>query len=85
MRTVVIYETFTDPIIFLVIEGDVTRFDGLYINAVDNDEALQDEFCNLLYDELSGEETTLLKNAREKFPVEEVLLGASVIVAGFLP
>jgi hypothetical protein len=85
MRTVVIYETFTDPIIFLVIEGDVTRFDGLYINAVGNDEALQDEFCYMLYDELSGAETKLLKDARKTFPIDEVKNGASVIVAGFLP
>jgi len=84
-NTVIIYETFTDPIKFLVVGGDATRFDGMYINSVDNDEALQDEFCNLLYDELSGEPTTLLKNARDKFPVEEVKAGAKVIVAGFLP
>lgn len=85
MNTVIIYETFTDRIKFIVVAGDATRFDGMYVNSVGNDEALEDEFCSMLYDELSGEPTALLKNARDKFPVDEVKGGATVIVAGFLP
>ena len=85
MNTVIIYEQFIDPIKFLVVAGDASRFDGMFVNSVGNDRELQDEFCNMLYDEISGEPTVLLKNARDKFPVEEVKNGAIVIVAGFLP
>lgn len=84
-NTVIIYETFIDPIVFLVVAGDATRFDKMFVNAVGNDEALQDEFCNMLYDQVSGEPTAILKNARTEFPVDEVKNGAKVIVAGFLP
>lgn len=85
MRTVIIYDQCDTAIKFIVVAGDATRFDGMYVNSVGNDEALQDEFCNMLYDELSGEPTVLLQNARDKFPVDEVRAGAAVIVAGFLP
>lgn len=85
LQTVIIYETFTDPITFLVVAGDASRFDGLLVNSVDSDEDLQNEFVNMLYDEIDGEPTTILKNARAKFPIEEVKNGAIVIVAGFIP
>jgi len=85
LQTVIIYESFVDPIKFLVVGGDASRFDGMYVNTVDNDQELQDEFCNMLYDEIDGQPTTILKNAREKFPVDLVKNGAIVIVAGFLP
>lgn len=85
MKTVIIYETFTDPIKFLVAEGDLSRFDKLMINACDNDMTLQDEFCNLLYDSETGQNTDFLNSAQDEFPVQAVKDGAIVIVAGFLP
>lgn len=85
MQTVIIYETFTDPIQFIVAEGDLSRFDKFMINAYDNDQSLQDELCNLLYDSVTGQNTPLLDSAQDEFPYNAVLAGAKVIVAGFLP
>ncbi len=48
-------------------------------------EDLMTEFCDMLYDPVTGDSTELLKNGLSKFPVEEVKNGAIVIVAGFLP
>lgn len=85
MKTVIIYEQFIDPIVFIVVDGDYTRLDGVMVNSVDSDRVLQDELCDMLYDPVSGDPTELYKNALKKFPTEEVKNGAAVIVAGFLP
>ncbi len=85
MKTVIIYNTGIDPLKFIVAEGDLSRFDGMMINAYGNDEALQDELVGLMYDPVSGENTALLDSAVDVFPVQAVKDGAIVIVAGFLP
>jgi hypothetical protein len=85
MKTVIIYNTVIDPLKFIVAEGDLSRFDGMMINACGNDEKLQDELVDLLYDPVTGQNTDLLNSAVSTFPVQAVRDGAIVIVAGFLP
>ena len=84
-KTVIIYETFTDPIVFIVVDGDVSHLDKVFVNNMTCERKLQDELCDMLYDVVSGDSTPLLNSAVQVFPVEEVKNGAKVITAGFLP
>ena len=85
MKTVIIYETFTDPIKFIVADGDLSRFDKLMINSTDDSQALQDELTNMLYDPVTGDNTAMLNSAQDDFPLQAVKDGAIVIVCGFIP
>lgn len=84
-QTVIIYNTIIDPLKFIVADGDLSRFNNLMINACGNDEALQDELVNLMYNPATGQNSELLNSATDEFPVQAVKDGAIVIVAGFLP
>lgn len=84
-KTVIIYDQLMEnPISFIVMDGDLRRFDKVYINQYSEDAGknkLQDELCVLLY----GEDGESVFKAVHKFPVKEVVAGAHVIVAGFIP
>lgn len=91
MKTVIIYDQCEANLIFFVVEEDVSHLDGVYINQwIESDkkaerkkrEALQDLLSKLVYDETSGK---MLLEPLKKFPTKEVVAGAKVIVAGFLP
>lgn len=84
-RTVLIYNMYDLGLKFYVVDGDWSRFEGVYINEFSNDkdrQNLQSEFCDLMYDRESGEDHF---TALDKFPVEAVREGASVVITGFLP
>lgn len=49
-RTAIIFERFTEPLILLVIKGDLSRFDGVTINGCEN-EKLEEELAGIIYDE----------------------------------
>lgn len=79
MKTVLIYDNVgMCPIEFAVLDGDYSHLNGIYINAADADEKLQDELDKLVYDDHA-----LL--FLSEFPAQAVKDGAIVIVAGFLP
>lgn len=90
MKTVLIYDQLDADLKFFVLDGDYTKFKGVYINQCSTGnkreqkaaEKKQDELTNLLYDQNTGE---LLLPFLGEFPTEEVRNGAAVIVAGFLP
>ena len=84
-KTVIIYETFTDPLVFILADGDLSHLNRVFVNNITCARELQDELCDLLYDTVTGEGTPLLNSAVQVFPVEEVKNGAKVITAGFLP
>jgi hypothetical protein len=75
MKTVIIYDQKTEPLAFIVAAGDLTKFDGVYINEYTNEEekeALQDKLSSFLYD-CNGK---LLQKLLVKFPTQEVIDGA---------
>ncbi len=88
-KTVMIYDQQTEPLSFFVVDGDYRKFDGVYINTYqDCDTAkgrkadqLQTELSDFLYDQ-DGKKKLAAMN---KFPTQEVVDGADVIVIGFLP
>lgn len=84
-KTVIIYETFIEPLSFIVADGDLSHLDKVFINNMYSSLELQDELSDLLYDNETGDSTPLLNSAVKDFPVEEVKNGAKVITAGFLP
>jgi hypothetical protein len=83
MKTIIIYETFTDPIKFYVIDGDYSHLNGVYSNG-DAEETAQDELNNLVFNE-----DWTYKPAYNDFPQhvfeEHNACAVSVIVCGFLP
>lgn len=83
MKTVIIYNQFTELLSFIVLEGDHERLDGVVINSCEVYQHLQDELYALLYNEQG--EFTQAASTFDKFPTEEVKNGAKVIVCGFLP
>jgi hypothetical protein len=65
-KTVIVFNTFGEgPIFYYVADGDLSRFEGVYLNA-DHDVALEQELEGVLYDE-AGEEKF---NPRFDFPKE---------------
>jgi len=85
MKTVIIYETFTEALKFYVADGDYSHLDKVFINSIDSDNDKQDELSNLFYDQQTGDFTEFAHSGTEEFPVQAVKDGAIVIVAGFLP
>lgn len=84
-QTVLIYNMYDLGLKFYVVDGDWSRFEGVYINEFSKDKScqkLQSEFYDLLYDRESGEDHF---KALDRFPVEAVKNGAIVVIAGFLP
>jgi hypothetical protein len=81
-QTVIIWDEVSAELVFFVLDGDYTKFNGVYINQVDVDEKLLDELNELMYVQETGEHKHEKLSA---FPVDAVRNGAVVIVAGFLP
>ncbi len=83
-KTIMIYDTQTDPLVFMVFKGDLRKYDGIYMNKAtdsDKDQALQDSLQKNLYDEAGNFKAKTYK----KFPVASVTPTTAVIVCGFLP
>lgn len=82
MKTVLIYDRCgQDNVKFVVIDKDVSHLDGIYINNSENSMELENELSDLLY---ANNEDELVKFS-EKFPTQDVIDGAKVIVCGFFP
>jgi len=82
MKTVVIYNQVSEGLGFFIVDGDQSKFDGIYINEAGADNTLQDELSDLL---LLDEEPYYKHDLLLKFPTQEVKDGAIVIICGFLP
>lgn len=89
MKTVVIWDmSGQEPIKYFILDGDFSKFNGLYINTYTEKtpegrkkEKLLTELSKLTYDKKGNFLPVLL----DDFPVQAVKDGARVIVAGFLP
>ncbi len=93
MKTIVIYDQLEADVQFIVLNGDYSHLNGVYINSIKEGatkkeqkahEKLQDELTNLIYEEDGGDlKVTLL----EEFPIEYIHNDPDTIVikAGFLP
>ena len=82
MKTAVIWNEF-EVIKYLVMDGDLTRFQDIYINSVDDNEELQNDLSAIVYNQKTWE-----------FEPEEVEIGvfaaairdgALVVECGFIP
>lgn len=85
VRTILIYDQCGEaPIRYTVLDGDLSRFDKVFINRASDDEALQEELSNLLYDEKTGTERVRWS---DKFPKRFLLANpdAIIITCGFIP
>ncbi|QDH83386.1 hypothetical protein [Achromobacter phage Motura] len=81
-QTVMIYDQFgVEPLQFLVLNGDYTHLDQVFINSTECTDEQMDELSSLIYD---GDGNVIAK-FKKKFPRKAVVNGAKVIVAGFLP
>lgn len=54
MGTAVVINSTEGWRLFHCIDMDLTKYDGLVINGSTTDEKLQDEFCNILFDDECG-------------------------------
>lgn len=85
MKTVLIYDSCgTDPLRFAVVEGDWSKYQGLYINTWTKDKKLQ-KLLEELYTKTWTEDGQCLLDLTEEFPVDAVRSGANVVTIGFLP
>ena len=90
MKTVIIYDQLDADVKFVVLDGDYTHLNHVYVNVnqyiedkkLRKAQKLQDEFTNLFFSPDDGKD---LQTYLTEFPTQEVLDGAAVIVAGFLP
>jgi len=81
MKTVVIWDQLDADLKFFVVNGDLSWFNRKYLNSFDLSDDEQSELNSLVYEE----DGTIRVKFRSDFPTEEVVQGARVIVAGFLP
>jgi hypothetical protein len=91
MKTIFIFDQCDAGIKFFVLDGDFSHLDKVYINSCGLDEWTDEQHGEL---ETKMEELTQLLYWPDgnfkfltfsEFPVQDVLDGAKVIVAGFLP
>lgn len=79
VKTIIIYDQIYDNVQFIVVDGDKSHLDGVYINS---EHELEDELYELLY----VSEGTLKQVSLSAFPVDVVknTPEVHVIIAGFL-
>lgn len=86
MKTIVIWNQFDYGVQYFVLDGDYSRFEGVFIGSTENQE-LQEELIKLLYTE-DGVETGKIEFLK-KFPTDlfykERLGTVIVIECGYLP
>jgi hypothetical protein len=91
-KTVIIWDELNADVVFFLVEGDHSHLNRVYINTYYDDvvagtiskqafEARMDELNSLIYEEDGKYRQVELT----EFPLDAVLTGARVIVAGFLP
>lgn len=85
-RTIMIWDQCgQEPLSFVILEGDYTHLDGVYINGdtgKDVDMILQEELSNLICDERGKS----LQKHLTRFPLKTARLPfTKVIITGFLP
>ena len=86
MKTVIIFDQCGDAAVkFLVVNGDLSHLNGVYINAATVDRKKEDELLHVIYRYNDAGEYIDAVPTLDAFPVQEVKDGASVIVCGFIP
>lgn len=53
MKTLLLYNDFENPIRFLIVDGDYSRFNGVMINTDGN--GFEDEFIDFTFDKVTGD------------------------------
>lgn len=87
MKTIVIWNEFgAGPeglrLRYFTLDGDYSRFSGIFINHIHCNPVIQDELICLLYDS-EGEDIIKMSN---EFPLNVVKEGDCIVIeAGFLP
>jgi hypothetical protein len=78
MKTVIIWEVCFEEVLFFEVEGDLRKFHRCYIGTDGDNQAVEDEFSLLMF----GDEGDFNFPTFQEFPVDAVVQGAFVIVAG---
>jgi len=55
MKTLFLFLEFPEEIFFFELEGDYSKFDGVFIGSAEDDETLQEQLCALVYNEETGD------------------------------
>jgi hypothetical protein len=50
MRTLIIYNDIENPLPYIIVDGDYSRFNGVVVNAVQGN-GFEKEFCDWMWDE----------------------------------
>lgn len=69
MKTLIIYDDIENPIKFLIVEGDYSRFHGVMINAV-NGNGFEEEFCDWMFEKDTGQMKYLEQWSEDKSIME---------------
>ncbi len=100
MKTLIVYNEYDNGLSFAILDGDLTRFNGVYINSVPPEGAdteVYDELCDelsmLLWDELTEQKIPQLKDSIPLDEIREIIkreieTGEKILlqaVCGFLP
>lgn len=80
MKTAVIWNDF-ETIKFIIVDGDWSRFEGVFINSVNNEE-LQTELSALVYD---AKFNFAIPEVTKKEFAQEIRQGAEIVECGFIP
>jgi len=81
MKTAIIYNTF-EELSYYVVEGDLRKFNGIYVNMVPPENYTEEQYDNLS-DEMINLLDTATKTSLDDF-ARAIRSGANVIECGFL-
>ena len=83
MKTLIIYNDIESPIQFLIVEGDLSRFQGGMVNSFDGT-GFEQEFCDWMFDSETGERNHLGQWSEDKAALESKDWD-TVAICTFLP
>ena len=79
MKTAIIFSEVPESVYYLVLDGDYSRFNNVYINSEDSTDEAKDEMYSILY----PEHRLVHEVSLEEFRLA-IVDGAFLIEAGFL-
>ena len=81
MKTILIFEEIPEKVSFIVLDGDYSRFEGVYVNGTDTPE-LNSELLSIIFNIDTGEPNVKML---DKFPTDIVKTTYCIVIrCGFL-
>lgn len=69
MKTIIIYNDIENPLQFLIVDGDYSKFHGAAINSL-NGTGFENEFCDWMWNKENGERNNVGQWSEDKFLLE---------------